>query len=154
MTVAEPQAVEASLSLEKIYLKDVSFESPSAPGVFLQSGTPEIQIQLGLSHAAVNAEQGLYESVLAITATAKNGDKTLFLAEVQQAGIFRIQGIGGENLVRALEIACPHVLLPFAREAVSDMVGKGGFPPLLVNPVNFEALYEQKRMAGQTAGHA
>jgi preprotein translocase subunit SecB len=156
--VNETAKTEAPIfSLEKIYLKDVSFELPSGPATFTYSGQPEIQIQMGLKHSAIEPAQGLHEVVLSVTVSAKLGDKTLFLVETQQAGIFAIRGVPAELLDRVLEINCPTVLLPFAREAVSDLIGKGGFPPVLISPVNFEVLYEQKRAAAQqapVAGHA
>jgi preprotein translocase subunit SecB len=144
-------------SLEKIYLKDASFELPGGATTFTYSGQPEIQIQIGLKHSILDAGQNLYEVVLTATVSAKLGDKTMFLIEAQQAGIFAIRGVPAELLDRVLEINCPSVLLPFAREAVSDLIGKGGFPPVLISPVNFEALFEQKRAAAQqapVAGHA
>ncbi|MBI5909193.1 MAG: protein-export chaperone SecB [Betaproteobacteria bacterium] len=142
----EPNAV---FSLEKVYIKDVSYETPAGPRAFLQTELPQIGVQLGIEHAELNPTQGVYEVVLAITVTAVREDKTVFLVEVQQGGLFRLQGVSGEMLNKTLEITCPHMLLPFAREAVSDFIGKGGFPPLLLQPVNFEALYEQKLAAQQ-----
>lgn len=136
-------------SIEKIYLKDVSYEAPGVPLAFSQSQNAgaEIGVQLGLEHSILAAEQGLYEVVLTITATAKRENKNIFLVEVKQAGIFRIGGVNNEMLRRALEISCAYALLPFAREAVNDFVEKGGFPQLLITPINFEALYEQKQSA-------
>lgn len=135
--------------LEKIYIKDASYEAPGSPQVFLQQETPEVNITIGLQHARLDQEQGLYEVVLTVTTQARQQDKVLFLIEVQQAGLFRITGLNGEALERTLEISCPYVLLPFLRETVAEFVTKGGFPPLLINPVNFDALYEQKRQAQQ-----
>ena len=139
-------------NIEKIYLKDVSYEAPGVPQVFSQSQNAgaEIGVQLGLEHSILAAEQGLYEVVLTITATAKRENKNIFLVEVKQAGIFRIGGVNMETLQRALEISCANALLPFAREAINDFVEKGGFPQLLINPINFEALYEQKQSAQAT----
>jgi preprotein translocase subunit SecB len=147
---------EAVFTLEKIYLKDVSFESPAAPAVFLKNEQPELSIQLGLGHSRLDAERGYHEVVLTVTVTAKAKEATLFLAEVQQGGIFRVHGVPEDARQRTLETACPQVLLPFAREAVSELVSKGGFPPLLISPVNFESLYEQKLAAQrqQAAGNA
>lgn len=149
-------ASEPVFTLEKIYLKDVSFESPGSPAVFLKNEQPEISIQLGLGHGTLDAAQGYYEVVLTVTVTAKQKDTSMFLAEVQQAGIFRVHGVAQDVQMRTLEIACPHVLLPYAREAVSDLVSKGGFPPLYIAPMNFEALYEQKQAAQhqKVAGNA
>ena len=143
----ENQASQPLFGLEKIYLKDVSYEAPGAPGIFLQNQPPEVGVHITLAHRPIDSEQGFFEVTLTVQINAKHADKALFLVEVQQAGVFRIQGIDGEVLNHALEVTCAHVLLPFAREAVNDLVGKGGFPQLLINPINFDALYEQKRAA-------
>ncbi len=134
-------------SLEKIYIKDVSYEAPAVPQAFLQSETPQIGVQLGAEHAVLDATQGIYEVVLSITVTATRENKTVFLVEVHQGGLFRLKGVDGEVRDKTLGIACPHMLLPFAREAIADFIGKGGFPPLLLQPINFEALYEQRLTA-------
>jgi preprotein translocase subunit SecB len=148
--VTEPNTAQNVLfSLEKIYLKDASYEAPAVPQAFLQEGAPQIGVQLGVEHAVLDATQGVYEVVLSITVTATREGKTVFLAEVHQGGLFRLQGVDGEVRDKTLGIACPHMLLPFAREAVADFIGKGGFPPLLLQPINFDALYEQKRTAQQ-----
>ena len=135
-------------NVEKIYIKDVSYEAPGVPMAFqAQNAAAEIGVQLGFEHSVLNAEQGIYEVVLTVTATAKNEGKNIFLAEVKQGGIFHISGVEGDMLQRALEISCAYVLLPFVREVINDLVGKGGFPQLLINPINFESLYEQKQAA-------
>ncbi len=136
-------------SIEKLYIKDVSYEAPGVPLAFSQAqgASAEIGIQLGLEHNVLNPEQGLYEVVITVTATAKRENKNIFLVEVKQAGIFRIGGIDKDTLQRALEITCANALLPFAREAINDFVEKGGFPQLLISPINFEVLYEQKQSA-------
>ncbi|HWR87470.1 MAG TPA: protein-export chaperone SecB [Acidiferrobacterales bacterium] len=138
-------------NLEKIYIKDSSFEVPGAPQVFLDATNPEVGVQLGISHSQLNAEQGLYEVVLAVTVTAKHTDKTVFLAEAHQAGLFRIAGMPEPELPKILEIACPNVLLPFVRQAVNNLIESGGFPQLLLSPINFEALYLQKQAASPQA---
>lgn len=138
-------------ALERIYVKDVSYESPGSPQVFLQQAGPKLDVQLGVGHAAVPEVEGLHEVLLTVTVTAKDGDKTVFLVEVQQAGLFRVRGLSGDALERALEVSGAYVLLPFVREAVNDLVGKGGFPQLLINPINFDALYEQKQAARKTS---
>lgn len=141
-------------NLEKIYIKDSSFEVPGAPQVFLDATNPEVGVQLGISHRQLDAEQGLYEVVLAVTVTAKHTDKTVFLAEAHQAGLFRVAGMPEPELPKVLEIACPNVLLPFVRQAVNNLIESGGFPQLLLSPINFEALYLQKQSAvPQTAAH-
>lgn len=154
MTEQNPQAGFA-FNLEKIYVKDSSFEVPNAPLVFLEGKAPEIGVQLGIQHSRVNAEQSLYEVVLAVTVTAKLADKNVFLAETHQAGLFRIAGVPDAELPKVLEIACPNVLLPFARQILSNMIESGGFPQLLINPINFEALYLQKQQtaAPKVAAH-
>jgi len=138
-------------NLEKIYIKDSSFEVPGAPQVFLDATNPEVGVQLGISHSQINAEQGLYEVVLAVTVTAKHTDKTVFLAETHQAGLFRIAGMPEPELPKILEIACPNVLLPFVRQAMNSLIESGGFPQLLLSPINFEALYLQKQSAAPQA---
>ena len=141
-------------NLEKIYIKDCSFEVPGAPQVYLDAKSPEVGVQLGISHRQINAEQGLYEVVLAVTVTAKNADKIVFLAEAHQAGLFHITGMPEPELPKILEIACPNVLLPFVRQAVNNLIESGGFPQLLLSPINFEALYLQKQAAApQAAAH-
>ena len=134
---------EATFSVEKLYIKDFSFEAPNTPNVFLQQEQPQIDIKMDIEHNSLG-EAGMYEVVLPLSVTAKTKDKTYFLAEVHQAGVFHIQGIAEEDLPLVLEINCPNILLPFAREAVSSMIGRGGFPPVLINPVNFEALFHQR----------
>lgn len=148
--MTEQRAPDAQFTLERIYIKDISYEAPSAPQVFFQNAVPQIELQLGVQHSALNAADGAYEVVVMVTVSAKHADKQVFLIEVQQAGLFRITGITGEALVRALEIACPNILLPFVREAINDLVGKGGFPQLLITPINFETLYEQRKRAAAT----
>ena len=140
-------------SVDKIYIKDISYEAPGVPLAFTQAenAAAEIGVQLGLDHGTLNQAQGIYEVVLTVTATATREKKNIFLVEVKQAGIFRITGIEGDMLARALGISCAYVLLPFVREAVNDLVGKGGFPQLLINPINFEMIYEQKQTT-QAAG--
>ncbi|MHB1566989.1 MAG: protein-export chaperone SecB [Acidiferrobacter sp.] len=136
-------------SLEKIYVKDVSYEAPNVPAVFLEKAPMEVDMQLGIDHEAVGGGEGLYEVRLTVTVTARIDKRTAFLTEAKQAGVFRIVGVPTEEMPKVLEIACPNILLPFVREVVNDLVSKGGFPQLLINPVNFEALYQQK-MDGAT----
>ena len=132
---------EAQFSIEKIYLKDVSFESPAAPAIFTEDWSPEINMEL--NSQANPVENGFYEVELNITVTAKNHETTGFLVEVKQCGIFSISGMDEANLNGMLGSFCPNILFPYAREAISDLVSKGGFPQLLLAPVNFDALYAQ-----------
>ena len=134
---------ESTLDIRQVYLKDLSFESPQ-PALSNPDPTPTIDIKLGVSHERLD-EDGHYEVVLKITATAKTGDKVLFLTEVQQAGLFLINGFSDEDMGLVLNVACPTILLPFCRAVITDTVTKGGFPQLLISPVNFEALYASKR---------
>lgn len=140
--------------IQKIYLKDVSFESPNAPSVFSNDGDasnwkPEINVQINSGNQSVG--QGIYEVVLTITVTAKQNKKTAFLVEVKQAGLFTVSGFPEENVAGMLGAYCPETLFPYAREAVSTLVTNGGFPPLLLTPVNFNALYTQHMQQKQTA---
>jgi len=136
-------------AIQKIYLKDVSFESPHSPQSFTSEQQPQINVQINSSNQAVADDT--YEVVLEITVTAKHDDKTAFLAEVKQAGIFTISGFPQESLGGMIGAFCPETLFPFAREAVSELVSKGGFPQLLLAPVNFNALYTQQMQQQQTA---
>ena len=137
-------AAEVQFEIRKLYLKDASLESPQSPEVFLQlDSSPDINIDLNIEQRELE-EKTYYEVVLKISAEAKHEDKTVFLCETQQAGVFVISGVPDEELDLALNIACPNVLLPFAREAISDLVTKAGFPQLLLSPINFEALFQQK----------
>ncbi|MDH5370001.1 MAG: protein-export chaperone SecB [Gammaproteobacteria bacterium] len=132
---------EPHFSIEKIYLKDVSFESPDAPAVFTDNWEPEINMELNSQGQPI--DKNVYEVELSITVTAKNKDKTSFLVEIKQCGIFSISGMEDANLNGMLGSFCPNILFPYAREAISDLVTKGGFPQLLLAPVNFDAIYAQ-----------
>lgn len=141
------------LNMERVYVRDVSFESPNAPMVFLTQEVPEIKIELNIGHRNLESDD-YYEVVLNVNVNAKAGDQAVFLVELQQAGLFMIKDVPEPEMEKVLEIACPNILLPFAREAINDYVSKGGFPQLLINPVNFEALYMQKQAAQQQAAAA
>lgn len=129
-------------AIEKIYVKDLSLEIPNAPNIFLERDTPEINLQLGTKSQGIG--EGLYEVLLTVTVTAKIKDKNMFLVEAQQAGIFRIRNIPAGEIDPVLGIGCPNILFPYLREVVSDVVTRAGFPPVILNPVNFEAIYQQK----------
>jgi preprotein translocase subunit SecB len=152
--MAEAEQVQPVFSIEKLYTKDVSLEIPGAPQIFLERDTPQIDVQLHNSSAPIN--EGYYEAVLTVTITAKLGEKTMFLTEVAQAGIFQIRNVPEADLPQILGIACPNIIFPYAREVISDLVTRAGFPPVLLNPVNFEALYQaqqQQAQVPQTAKH-
>lgn len=136
----EPQ--QPSFQIEKVYVKDVSLEIPNAPQVFLEAQQPQLEIQVRSDSARFG--DNLYEVTITATVTAKAGEKTLFLAEVAQAGIFSLRNVAEADLEPLLAVACPTILYPYARETVSDLVTRGGFPPVLLQPVSFEALYAQR----------
>jgi preprotein translocase subunit SecB len=129
-------------SIEKIYVKDLSLEVPNAPQVFMSSEAPQLEVQLSQGVQAV--DEAHYEVTLTVTVTAKAGDKTTFLVEAAQAGIFQIRNIPQNELDPVLGMVCPNVLFPYARETISDTISRAGFPPILLSPVNFEALYQQR----------
>lgn len=161
---ADPQAAadsaaEQQFSIQKLYIKDVSFESPDTPDVFAFASW-EPQIELNLNNASKKVSEGVYEVVMSITATVRNNDKTAFLVEVQQAGLFNVAGFNEQDTKYILGAQCMTILFPYAREVVSDLTNRGGFPPLLLNPVNFDALYaqamqkQQAEAEGSDAGEA
>ncbi|WP_297358116.1 protein-export chaperone SecB [Thauera sp.] len=132
-------------SIEKLYVKDLSLEVPGAPQIFLEREAPQVNVQLRTEGQAI--DDGVYEVALTVTVTAKIGeDRTLFLVEVAQAGIFQIRHIPEGDLEPVMMIGCPNILFPYAREAVSDAVTRAGFQPVLLSPVNFESLYQAQRM--------
>jgi preprotein translocase subunit SecB len=145
---------QASLQIEKLYVKDLSLEVPNAPQVFTQQVQPEVEVQI--TTAAKQFAEGYFEAVVSATVTARAGEHTLFLAEAAQAGIFSLRNVPPEQIDALLGIACPQILFPYLREAISDLVVRGGFPPVLLSPVSFEALYLQRtqQQAGQERGAA
>lgn len=147
MSDAQNQPV---FSIEKLYVKDISLEIPNAPQVFLEREAPQVDIQL--HHDSKPIEEGVYQTLLTVTVTAKVKDKTLFLVEVGQAGIFVIRNIPPADLDPVLGIACPNILYPYVREVVSDVVSRAGFPPVVLTPVNFEALYQAQKQAQAEQG--
>ena len=152
---ATPDAPAApSFTVEKIYVKDVSFEVPGAPMVFTEAQQP--QLQLNLNQRVQRIGDNSFEVVLGVTLTCKSGDKSLYLAEVQQAGLFNLRGFEPQTLDAILGIQCPHVLYPYARQLVSDLVQAGGFPAFYLQPINFEGLYaeglRQRAAQGQAGG--
>lgn len=129
-------------SIEKIYVKDLSLEAPHAPQIFLEREQP--QVEVGLQSEANGLGDGVFEVVLTVTVTAKQGEKTQFLVEAAQAGIFQIRNVPDEELEPVMSIACPNILFPYVRETVSDIINRAGFQPILLAPVNFETLYRQR----------
>jgi preprotein translocase subunit SecB len=146
--MAEENQTEAQkhLSISKIYIKDFSFESPKSPDVFrTQEWKPQTDLNLRSSHRALEGDDGLHEVTLTITVDAKEGDTTLFLVELQQAGLFQIDGYSEEEFGAIVGSFCPNILFPYARETIAAAVSKGGFPEFVLQPINFDALYMQSR---------
>ncbi|MEY2631685.1 MAG: hypothetical protein RIR00_339 [Pseudomonadota bacterium] len=142
-------------AIEKLYVKDLSVEVPNAPAIYLEREAPQLDIQLNTEAGGLGDDA--YEVVLTVTATARLGDKVVFLVEVGQGGIFRIANIPAEQIEPLVAVACPNILFPYAREVISDAVSRAGFAPVVLQPVNFEALYMarlQEQAAAQAGGAA
>ena len=142
---ASTEQAQPTFNIEKLYVKDLSLEVPHAPSIFLEREAPQIDLQLNTEHSAIDT--GIYEVVITLTLTAKltSSDKTMFLIEAKQAGIFHLQNIPTQELEPLLAVVCPNILYPYIREVVTDVSVRAGFAPVLLNPVNFEALYQQQK---------
>jgi len=138
---ADQQATGPAFTVEKVYVKDVSFEAPGAPQVFNEAGQP--QLQMNLNQRVQRLNETAFEVVLGVTLTCTIGEKTAYLAEVQQAGVFGLVGFDDQTLDAMLGTHCPNALYPYARQVVSDLISAGGFPPFVLQPINFEALYAE-----------
>ena len=152
---AQQDAAGPAFSVEKIYVKDVSFEAPGAPAIFSEQGQPDLQ--LNLNQRVQRLGENAFEVVLGVTLTCKAGDKTAYVAEVQQAGIFGLMGLEAQAVDVLLGTQCPNILFPYVRQLVSDLVQAGGFPPFYLQPINFEGLYAEtlrQRAAQGDAGLA
>ena len=145
--VQQEEQQQAQFQLQKIYMKDVSYEVPNAPQVFQEDG--QVEIKMNLAQKVDNLADGVHEVVLTVTVTANLGEKTAYLAEVQQAGIFSINGLNEQATHAALNTLCPHTLFPYARRAITDLVADGGFPPLVLQPINFDQIYSQRMQEAQ-----
>ena len=145
---AEAATPQASFQIEKLYIKDLSLEVPNAPQVFMQLENPQLEIQI--RNEAAQFADGLFEVTVTVTVTARSGEKTVFLAEAAQAGIFTVRGVPAEELDPLLGIGCPTILYPYVREAISDLVTRAGFPAVVLAPVSFEQIYmdRQRQAAG------
>ncbi len=139
---AEDQQQQAQFQLQKLYMKDVSFELPNAPQIFQDDG--QVEIKMNLAQRVEALAEGVHEVVLTVTVTANLAEKTAYLAEVQQAGIFAISGLNEQATHAAVNTLCPHTLFPYARRAITDLVADGGFPPLVLQPINFDQIYAQR----------
>lgn len=143
---------QAQFQLQKLYVKDVSFELPNAPQIFQEDG--QVEIKLNLAQKVEDLAEGVHEVVLTVTVTATSGEKTAYLAEVQQAGIFAIIGLPEQGRHAALNTLCPSTLFPYARRLITDLVAEGGFPPLVLQPINFDQIYAQRMQEAQAQAQA
>ncbi|HET7921378.1 MAG TPA: protein-export chaperone SecB [Gammaproteobacteria bacterium] len=146
-------ADDRQILLQRIYVKDCSFESPRSPAVFASPVTPEITVNMHSDSKTVDTDT--YEVVLSVTAEAKHEERNVFLVEVKQAGLFVIKGFDEQDLAMIVATYCPNILFPYLREMVSDLTLKGGMAPLLLQPMNFDALFAQQQQAAAngTTGH-
>lgn len=149
---AAPSQEAPSFAIEKLYVKDLSLEVPNAPEIYLERDAPEVNIQLQTGVRTMG--DGVYEVTLTVTVTAKLAEKTVFLVEAGQAGIFRVKNVPEENLQPLLSIACPNILFPYARELISESITRAGFSPVILQPVNFEALFAARAQQEQAAAAA
>ncbi|MBP8875514.1 MAG: protein-export chaperone SecB [Neisseria sp.] len=141
------EELQPVFSIEKLYVKDMSLEVPHAPKIFLEQGEPEVDMRV--STESTKLEDEFYEVSVTVTVTAKLEDgRVMFLNEVAQGGIFRLANIPEEDMQLLLAVACPNILFPYAREAVSATITRAGFPPVLLAPINFEAMYQQSVTEG------
>jgi preprotein translocase subunit SecB len=152
---AAPEQQGPQFSVQRIYTRDISFETPNSPAIFQKEWKPEVKLDIDTRTNEIEAN--LFEVILSVTVTAMLGDETAFLCEVQQAGIFAIGEMPDQNKAHTLGSFCPNMLFPYAREAVSNLVNRGTFPPLNLAPVNFDAIfaaYMQKRAEQGAAAEA
>jgi preprotein translocase subunit SecB len=145
----QPAADQPMFGVEKIYLKDLSLEVPNAPQVFFEREAPQVEVNIH-NQATGLAQPGLYEVVLTVTVTAKIQEKTVFLVEAAQAGIFQIRNIPQTDIEAVLGTICPNTLLPYAREAVANVVQRAGFPPVTLQHMNFDLIYQQRLQQTQS----
>lgn len=144
MTEAAQKATQPGFNIEKLYMKDLSLEIPHAPQIFLERDTPQIDMQLNAQTEKIDDE--VYEVVITATVTTKIGEKVMFLIEVKQAGIFRLSNLPEDDTEPVLAVLCPNILFPYLRETVSSTAVRAGFAPVLLNPVNFDMLYQQHKL--------
>ena len=141
--MSENQQIAPQFAVQRVYMKDMSFESPSTPEMFQKQWQPESQMELSTRNR--NLGEDHFEVELALTITVKNTEETAFVVEVHQAGIFFIKDFSENDLSATLGAFCPNILFPYAREAIDSLVTRGGFPPLMLSPINFDAMYQQAR---------
>lgn len=144
MAEQQEQAAQVEFNIQRIFVKDISFECPNSPTIFKKEWAPEVSMDIDTKSQQL--EEGVFEVVLTLTTTAKIGEEVAFLCEVQQAGIFSVGQIDGPQMAHCLNAFCPNILFPYAREAVSSLVTRGTFPQLNLAPVNFDALFQNAMM--------
>lgn len=149
---AEQQIPQPQFTMEKIYVKDISLEIPHAPQIFLERENPQIDVQLQTQAGVL--DEGMYEVGVTATVTAKIGEKVMFLIEAKQAGIFHIVNVPQAELEPIIAVMCPNLLFPYLREVVSDISVRAGFAPVLLNPINFDVLYQQQKLQQAQAASA
>lgn len=140
---AAENKTEQEFAIHRLFVKDLSFEAPNSPKSFKEEWHPEVDLNLDTTHEFL--EENLYDVTLKVTTSVKLKDDTIFIAEVHQAGIFLVNNFNDEQKDELLGSFCPNVLFPYAREVISDVINRGGFPPLYLAPVNFEAIYQQRK---------
>ena len=143
MTAAAQENNQPAFNIEKIYVKDLSLEIPHAPNIFLERESPQIDVQLNTQTAVIDGD--VYEVMITNTVTAKVGEKVMFLIEAKQAGIFRLSNLPSEDVEPVLAVMCPNILFPYLRELISNTAVRAGFAPVMLNPVNFDMLYQQHK---------
>ena len=149
-TAASEEETAPQFSLQRIYVRDLSFEAPKSPAIFRQQWEPSVGLDLNTRQKALEGD--FHEVVLTLSVTVKNGEEVAFIAEVQQAGIFLIKNLDAASMSHTLGAFCPNILFPYAREAVSDAVSRAGFQPIVLQPVNFEGMYMQRLQQAEQAG--
>ena len=143
------EQVTPVFQIQRVYLKDMSLEQPNSPAILLEQAQPNLDIQLGVQ--AEGVAEGVYEVSVMATVQTKIGDKTVFLVEAKQAGIFEIRGIPEEQMASVLGVACPQIVYPYLRGNVADLITRAGFPPVHLAEINFQAMYEQQQAAQANA---
>ena len=146
----QPNPAQPVFNVEKLFVKDLSIEVPNAPKIYLEREAPQVEIQM--NNAANPIDEGYFEVLLTVTVTAKLGEKSVFLVEVTQGGVFQIRNVPQKDLDVVLGVTCTNMLFPYAREVVSDAVVRAGFPPVVLAPVSFEAIYQARQQGGEQAG--
>lgn len=143
------QNSQPSFSIEKLFVKDLSLEVPNAPRIYLEREAP--QVEVSMNDSAQRVDEAFFEVVLTVTVTAKLQEKTMFLVEATYGGVFQIRNVPEHELDSVLGVTCPNILFPYVREVVSETVSRAGFPPVILHPMNFEAIYQAKRQQKQAA---